>query len=397
MDESINCPHCNKTVMIGQAMVQALQQKYLKAAQEQHAAEIETLKQQQARDQQAQINQLKIDWEKSQQMASLEISKQLESEKSNSSQLRQKIEELLDDKARSKLDKENYEIEIKERLQEQTEVVRQETLKQAEAIFRSQLEEKDKKIADVQKQAQELQLKTSQTSAQLKGEVLELSLEESFKQAFPDDLIEEVGKGVRGADILQTVRNSRGTDCGLIIWESKRTKKWGNDWISKLKEDSRIIKAHIPAMVSVTFPSEIKENPAGIIYYQGIWIAQPASALILASLLRLRLLEVKQADLRSQHRSSAAEDLYNYVTGHEFRQNIMANLEVYADFKQTIAKERNALEKIWAKREQQIDKLFKNTVQMIGSMEGLIGSDSMPRIEGLQIENLLSDKNKSSS
>ncbi|MGL1260134.1 DUF2130 domain-containing protein, partial [Vibrio parahaemolyticus] len=70
---------------------------------------------------------------------------------------------------------------------------------------------------------------------QLQGEVQELLLEEILKQTFPFDKIEEVGKGVRGADCIQIVRNGTGTEVGKIIYESKRTKDFSQDWIEKLK------------------------------------------------------------------------------------------------------------------------------------------------------------------
>ena len=56
--------------------------------------------------------------------------------------------------------------------------------------------------------------KAEQGSMQLQGEVQELALEAMLQAAFPFDLISEVGKGIKGADCIQTVRNSFGQECG---------------------------------------------------------------------------------------------------------------------------------------------------------------------------------------
>ena len=154
---------------------------------------------------------------------------------------------------------------------------REEAQKKAAEQYQLELEQSNKKIADLQKQAVEMQRKATQASGQLKGEALELSFESSLKAEFPHDLIEEVAKGVRGADVQQTVRTVQGAVCGIILWESKNAKQWKDDWIYKLKDDTSAVKAHIPAMVSVVLP---EESPAGIVCYQGVWVAKPASVLI---------------------------------------------------------------------------------------------------------------------
>ena len=70
-----------------------------------------------------------------------------------------------------------------------------------------------------------------------KNKILKLLLEELLKTSFPFDQISEVGKGVRGADSIQLVRNSLGQEAGKIIYESKRTKDFNQEWIDKLKTD----------------------------------------------------------------------------------------------------------------------------------------------------------------
>ena len=148
---------------------------------------------------------------------------------------------------------------------------------------RLNLAARDKTIADLQKSLDEALRKAAQGSQQLQGEIIELDLEDALSAEFKDDLIAPVEKGIRGADIKHSVRSPMGNECGVILWEIKRTKVWTEGWVQKLKDDLRETKANIPVIITEVMP----KNATGEIYFHnGVWIAKPASALILATLLR---------------------------------------------------------------------------------------------------------------
>ena len=52
-----------------------------------------------------------------------------------------------------------------------------------------------------------------------------------------------------------------------------------------------------------------------------------------------------------------------------------------------LAKEKVAMEKLWAKREQQIKKVITSTARMYGDMQGIIGA-SLPEIKSLELKAL---------
>jgi hypothetical protein len=54
---------------------------------------------------------------------------------------------------------------------------------------------------------------------------------------FPLDNLKPVPKGVTGADLIQEGCDRAGEVCGLILWETKRTKNWSDGWVGKLKAD----------------------------------------------------------------------------------------------------------------------------------------------------------------
>ncbi|OGD72072.1 hypothetical protein A3A84_03495 [Candidatus Collierbacteria bacterium RIFCSPLOWO2_01_FULL_50_23] len=244
--------------------------------------------------------------------------------------------------------------------------------------------EKDKVIDDLKKALDDAQRKANQGSQQTQGEVAELDLEETLKIRFLYDAIEPVGKGVRGADIRQVVKTSLGNVCGTILWESKRTKAWSAEWVTKLKDDLRSEKANVAVIVSTVLP---EEAATGIGLVDGVWVVSYALYLVLAELLRQKLIDVAREKYVSQNKSSKAEVLYNYIVSHEFGQQVEAIVEVYQDMQSQIARERAAFEKLWKTREAQVNRLVGSTANIIGSLRGSVGS-TLPSIKGLDLPGL---------
>src|SRR5436305_4669931 len=156
------------------------------------------------------------------------------------------------------------EINIQKRLLEERDFLAQQIRKEEvervlirETEFQLKVKELEKQLEDQRKLAEEMKRKAEQGSMQLQGEAQELLLEEILKDHFPYDIISEVGKGVEGADCIQTVRNHLGTDCGKIIFESKRTKTFNNSWIEKLKADMRNKQADVAILVTQVYPKDM--------------------------------------------------------------------------------------------------------------------------------------------
>ncbi len=82
------------------------------------------------------------------------------------------------------------------------------------------ISEKEKIIDQLKAQLAEAQRKAEQGSQQLQGEVQEIAIEEFLKNKLPLDTIEEIKKGKKGADCLQTVHTEYNQNCGSIYYES---------------------------------------------------------------------------------------------------------------------------------------------------------------------------------
>ncbi len=238
--------------------------------------------------------------------------------------------------------------------------------------------EKEKQLADMRKQIEDLKRKSELTSQQVQGEVQELALQELLSSLYPVDAVEEVGKGVRGADVVQRVRNRTGADCGTILYESKRTKHFGNDWIGKLKADALQAKADLCVIVTEALP----EGFDGIGQMDGVWICRFSEVKGLSLLLRESLVQVHGVSTAQSNKGEKMQMLYDYLTGNEFRMQLEAILEGFRDLQESYQDEKLRMQKIWKEREKQLEKVLLNTVNFYGSIKGIAGS-SIPEIKML--------------
>lgn len=342
---TIRCPHCGKPIELTEALSHQVREQIVNEEQKKFSDEIHELKK-------------KLD---TAERAELEIRKQ---------------KNLLDEEKRT------FELEKQRQLDSEREKIR----KAAEdSILESQRlkeKEKDKMIEDLKKSLEDAQRKATQGSQQLQGEVAELDLEETLRNTFSSDGIEPIGKGVLGADIRQVVKSPGGKLCGTILWESKRTKAWSDGWITKLKEDMRSDKANIPALVSEALPEEAK---TGMGLKDGVWVCSSKLFIPLAMLLRKSLIDAAYQKFVSDNRLSKAEQIYSYVTSHEFAQQVESMVEVYTDMLSQVNRERVAFEKSWKLREAQVRRLLSGVSGIYGQIQGAAGP-ALPTIKNLELD-----------
>ena len=232
------------------------------------------------------------------------------------------------------------------------------------------VKELEMKIEAQNKLVAEMKRKAEQGSMQMQGEVQELAIEEILSAMFPFDIISEVGKGVKGADVIHTIRNKIGTECGIILYESKRTKAFSQEWVKKLKADAALTKADICVIVTEALPDNI-EN-IGII--DGIWICSFAHMKGLILALRDGLIRLHDAYTSQTNSGEKMQMLYNYLTSNEFKLQIGAIIDGFTELQESYIQEKNAMEKLWKKREKQLQKVLLNTNFFTGSLQGIVGS-----------------------
>jgi hypothetical protein len=262
-----------------------------------------------------------------------------------------------------------------ERVQISEEIQKLEEQKTAvkETEYQMRLKELEKQLEDQKKLAEEMRRKAEQGSSQLQGEIQELALEEMLRNAFPFDMITEVGKGIRGADCVQLIRNSFGQECGKIIYESKRTNAFVGDWIEKLKADTRSLNGDIAVIVTKTMPKDM--DCFGI--KDGVWVCNFDDVRALAGVLREGVIRVYNVAKSNENKGDKMHMLYNYLTSNEFAEQWKAIREGFMSMKISIQKERDAMEKLWKAREKQLEKVLLNAAHIHGSVEGIAGQNTI--------------------
>lgn len=261
----------------------------------------------------------------------------------------------------------------RERLTEDIRKIEEQKIATKETEYQLRLKELEKQLEDQKKLADEMRRKAEQGSMQLQGEVQEIALEEMLKLAFPFDVIMEVGKGVRGADCIQVVRNNFGQECGKIIYESKRTNAFAADWIEKLKADMRSQGAEIAVIVTKAMPKDMD----GFGIKEGVWICSFNEVRALAGVLRDGVMRVFNAAKSNENKGDKMNLLYDYLTSSEFAEQWKAIREGFMSMKLSIQKERDAMEKLWKAREKQLEKVLLNAAHVRGSIEGIAGMDAV--------------------
>lgn len=358
MTDSIKCPNCGTD--ISKALVEQIQRE--------SALEIE--------------KKLRIKITEETRLEQEDVQKMLKEKEEKIEEFRKTELSLREEKRKLEDDRKELALEIERKLDVQRKQVEEQVLQRAIDEHRLKDAEKDKKLTDMEKLVEELKRKAQQGSMQIQGEVLELNLEETLRTNFKDDEIQPIGKGILGADIRQIVKTPKGTTCGVILWELKRTKTFSDDYIETLKKNLRNDKADIPALVSEVMP---KGYQNGLGQKNGVWIAIPALALPLAQLLRKALFDAMRQKVISQNKQSKAEELYNFITSNQFIQHVESMVSTYFSMKEQITKERAAFEKQWKQRESQVDQLLLGMAGMYGGMQGIAGS-ALPPIKRLELE-----------
>lgn len=264
-------------------------------------------------------------------------------------------------------------MEERSKLKEQLQKEESEKISLKEQEYQLRTKELEKQIEDQKKLVEEMRRKSEQGSMQLQGEVQELMLEEMLQSTFPFDKIEEVGKGVRGADCIQIVRNQFGNESGKIIYESKRTKDFSNEWIEKLKKDMRSHGADVAVIVTQTFPKDMERFGEK----DGVYICTFNEVRSVALLLRNALLKIADTRKSQENKGDKMVMLYDYLTGTEFSEQWKAIREGFMSMRQSIQKERDTMERLWKAREKQLEKVLLNAAHIQGSVEGIAGADAV--------------------
>lgn len=272
------------------------------------------------------------------------------------------------------------EIQMQRKLFEEQSKIEESVAKRINQENELQNKELRKKLEDQHKLIEEMKRKSEQGSMQLQGEIQELAIEETLTTEFPHDIIKEIPKGARGADTIQVVMDSHLEEAGRIVYESKRTKSFSNDWIGKLKQDQRSIQADIAVLVTEVLPKDMERF--GI--KDGVYICTFQEFKSLVFVLRQILLKSKEVRATQENKTDKMEMLYHFLTSEEFKMQITGIVDGFQGMKEDIDREKRSMQSMWKRREKQLELVISNTVDMYGSIKGIAGK-AIPTISQLEL------------
>jgi hypothetical protein len=394
----INCPNCNHSFDVEQVLANKVQEELKKEYQEKAAAEAlklnaERLVIEQEREK---MNKFKAN---EKEIFEEILKKRLEEE---SQKIEKKTAEAFSAQLKA-LEEENHkkqqenrallalEVELRKKelsLKEQAEdmnLMMQKQLLEKQAEIEENIKKKEREHFELERRewqeklhkqkllAEEQVRKATQGSMQTQGETLELAIEDYLKEKFALDQIEEIKKGARGADCLQTVNTRTQLNCGTIYYESKRTKDFQPSWIEKFKQDIRDKGADIGVLVTETMPKDMERM--GL--YEGIWICNFDEFKGLSAVLRETIIKLSTAVSAQENKGDKMGMLYDYLTSPTFKSQIEAIVEAFTAMKNGLEKEKRAMNSIWKEREKQIEKVIGSTTDLYGTVRGIAGNQAL--------------------
>lgn len=409
---TVNCPNCGHlfdvTHFLSKAIEEKLKQKYIQEKIElenqlkerennilQAEKEIQTKIQNQVEEaKKVQEEVIRNDYKNKMQEYLTDQKLKLEKLELENKELKQKDLVIEDLKRKNETQRLEIEVQFQKRMNDEL----QEERKKLESLMKERYElmnrdEKEKQLLrdkeyeeknrQLTEQMQALQRKIDQGSMQAQGEAQELVIQESLKKMYPTDRIEEVEKGIRGADCIHTVINKQGKTCGKILYESKRTKNWTEDWIEKLKKDNAAIKADILVIITETMPTGTER----LILKDNVWVCSYLDYKPAIALIRHHLLLLHEATEQNSNVGDKKHMLYEYFKSIEFKTQFQAILGGYEKLQHTYSQEKKLMHRIWSQREKEMDHILINAHEFLGSLQGIAGGSfvdiALPDTDGL--------------
>ena len=288
---------------------------------------------------------------------------------------------------RIEVERQKAALEAKKDALKEYEVMAEELAQQKNAVSEQknlQLQMKINELLDRERQTNELHKealrKAAQGSVQTQGEGGEIFIEDLVGQAFQSDVISEVPKGTKGADVIQSVRFGSGIEAGLIIWEVKRTKQWSNKWISKVKEDTVRVNGHVSVIVSEAMPSGISRMT---MIEDNVWVCKFNEVQGLATALRSGLIRAETAVKSQEGKGSKMELLYDYMSGQEFANAMRLIDDSYVAELEIIEKERRSMERNWSSRRKAAEARLRGFSEFFGTVKQI--ATELPAIQQIEM------------
>jgi hypothetical protein len=254
---------------------------------------------------------------------------------------------------------------INERVQEAREAMEKDKTDALNAEKAKNAEETQKLTSKLEALTRQLEKKTAEEL----GEGAEVKLFDALRAEFDSDKIERVGPGVSGADIIHTVIHN-GRECGKIIYDSKNSTAWRDDYVSKLVRDQTAAKADYAVLSTFKFPAGTKQ----VEVRESVVIVNPARAIAIAQIIRRQLVQVHTLRLSKSERAKKTAALFDYITSPRCA-HLLERIESHADaILKLQEKEMKAHEAHWKQEGALLKSIQKVKAELVNEIDGIIGT-----------------------
>ena len=287
--------------------------------------------------------------------------------------------------------KENRKIELEEAKAEATRQAKRQLNQELDEKISERIKEetadKDLKIGKLELQLQrqndkieELEEQRTSSHGELEGEVLELAVEDTLRNLFPRDSINEVKRGAYGADIEQSVPGPSGAVAGKIIWECKKHKRWNDEWLATIRKNAIEYGADTMVIVTSTMPEGMESF--GMV--KDVFVCRYHEVDVVSTLLRHAVLKANNERIREQHMMSIQERVLEYVSGPEFAMAMSGIMQAYEEFEDDLRKEEQYMKRRWRARRGYLRHVIDSVSSMMGRLDQLGAGDFevMDEIDG---------------
>ena len=187
------------------------------------------------------------------------------------------------------------------------------------------------------------------------------------------DGVEPVPAGHHGADIILNIKDA-GINAGKIIIEVKNTQNWSNNWIPTLLQNQADANADLAVLVSTKLPANMTEGGLR----DNVWVCRFAEFKYLMQALRQSVVAVSQARSLAETRDSDASRLYDFVLSTQFQHAMNALVTPVQKMREHHETEKRALQRVWKKREAEIENALENAANIIGSLAAHVPQGQLP-------------------
>ena len=220
-----------------------------------------------------------------------------------------------------------------------------------------------------------------QGSQQAQGEALENSIEDYLQAKYPLDEVKPVPKGVSGADCLVVVNGKTSIPHGSILVEAKNTKRWGKDWVDKLRRDSQDAKVDFPILISKALPPDCSDYCV----IDGVQIVSPDVAPVIIATTRQMVSQRHQERSKASSRASQKDRLFDFIHSPEFYMQVQIGVATFKKLKAVTEDQRDFMRRSWAKSDRLIEQITGDIMATLGDFEAILEAkaavDLQPELE----------------